>query len=53
MKALWNGLEILDRALLKGAQRVEQLRKQSAFRVRMEQSVEEVRLPQKAIRFDA
>ncbi|HXS19169.1 MAG TPA: hypothetical protein VN764_18350 [Polyangiaceae bacterium] len=53
MKALWNSLEQLDRALFKGAQRVEQLRKQSSFRARMEQSVEEVRPPQKAIRFDA
>lgn len=53
MKALWNSLEKLDRALFKGAERLEKWRNKPAFRARMEQSVEEVRQPQKAIQFDA
>lgn len=53
MKALWDSLEKLDRALFKGAERVDKLRKKATFRARMEQSVEDIRPPQKAIQFDA
>ncbi len=53
MRALWVGLEKLDQTLIKGANRWEQLRRRAPYRTRMEKSVEEVRLPQKAIQFDA
>ncbi len=53
MRALWVGLEKLDHALFSGAAKIERLRKKDAFRARMEQSVDDVRPPQKAIRFDA
>jgi len=53
MKALWNGLEKLDRALFKGAERLENWRKKDSYRARMEHSVEEIRPPQRAIQFDA
>jgi len=53
MKVLWTGLEKLDRVLFSGAQKLEQWRGKDSFRARMEKSVEEVREPQKAIRFDA
>jgi hypothetical protein len=53
MRALWIGLEKLDQALMTSARRIESWSKAEPFRVRMEESVEEVRLPQKVIQFDA
>ncbi len=52
MKAIWNSLELLDRALFLGAEKVESLAKKKSFRSRIEKSIEDVRPPQTAIQFD-
>ena len=52
MRALWIGLEKLDRALFAGSKRMERLANRAEFRERVEESIKDVRPPQKAIQFD-
>lgn len=53
MRALWNTLESLDRAVFTLSEKVEKARGKATFRKRAEESVEDIRPPQKAIQFDA
>lgn len=52
MRAIWDGLEKFDQALIATAKKIDTLRGKASFRERAEQSVKDVHPPQKAIQFD-